>query len=167
MWPLWSRRTERKPWKKRAKPFMRCNCRDCGINNEQMREYDVKQGEIAMEGKMMRKTMEKMREYDIKQWEKMGKEGKMMENDEKNNGKMREYDIKQWEKNGKGGENDEKNNGKNERLWYKTMEKMGKQWKIWVERLENWYAKKNGGKNRERVKWCQVKLRLRCGTIIA
>ena len=52
-----------------------------------MREYDVKQGEIAMEGKMMRKTMEKMREYDIKQWEKMGKEGKMMENDEKNNGK--------------------------------------------------------------------------------
>ena len=71
---------------------------------------------IAMEGKMMRKTMEKMREYDIKQWEKMGKEGKMMENDEKNNGKMREYDIKQWEKSGKGGENDEKNNGKNERL---------------------------------------------------
>ena len=97
----------------------------------------------------------------------MGKEGKMMENDEKNNGKMREYDVKQWEKNGKGGENDEKNNGKNERLWYKTMEKMGKQWKIWVERLENWYARKNGGKNRERVKWCQVKLRLRCGTIIA
>ena len=45
-------------------------------------------GEIAMEGKMMRKTIEKMREYD----------------------------IKQWEKNGKGGENDEKNNGKNERL---------------------------------------------------
>ena len=73
-----------------------------------MREYDVKQGEIAMEGKMMRKTMEKMREYDIKQWEKMGKEGKMMEHDEKNNGKMREYDIKQWEKHGKGGENDEK-----------------------------------------------------------
>ena len=73
-------------------------------------------GEIAMEGKMMRKTMEKMREYDIKQWEKMGKEGKMMENDEKNNGKMREYDIKQWEKNGKGGENDEKNNGKKEGL---------------------------------------------------
>ena len=65
---------------------------------------------------MMRKTMEKMREYDIKQWEKMGKEGKMMENDEKKNGKMREYDIKQWEQNGKGGENDEKNNGKNERL---------------------------------------------------
>ena len=57
-----------------------------------------------------------------------------------------------------GGKNDEKNNGKNERLWYKTMEKMGKQWKIWVERLENWYARKNGGKNRERVKWCQVKL---------
>ena len=57
-----------------------------------------------------------MREYDIKQWEKMGEEGKMMENDEKNNGKMREYDIKQWEKNGKGGENDEKNNGNNERL---------------------------------------------------
>ena len=57
-----------------------------------------------------------MREYDIKQWEKMGKEGKMMEHDEKNNGKMREYDIKQWEKNGKGGENDEKNNGKKERL---------------------------------------------------
>jgi len=27
-------------------------------------------GEIAMEGKMMRKTMEKMREYDVKQWEK-------------------------------------------------------------------------------------------------
>ena len=43
-----------------------------------------------------------MREYDIKQWEKNGKEGKMMENDEKNNGKIREYDIKQWEKNGKG-----------------------------------------------------------------
>ena len=45
-------------------------------------------GEIAMEGKMMRKTIEKMREDD----------------------------IKQWGKNGKGGENDEKNNGKNERL---------------------------------------------------
>ena len=59
---------------------------------------EVDLGEIAMEGKMMRKTMEKMREYDIKQWEKNGKEGKMMENDEKNNGKMREYDIKQWEK---------------------------------------------------------------------
>ena len=41
-------------------------------------------------------------------------------------------------KNGKGGENDEKNNGKKEGLWHKTMEKMGKQWKIWVERLENW-----------------------------
>ena len=54
-----------------------------------------------------------MREYDIKQWEKMGKEGKMMRNDEKNNGKK-------------------------EGLWHKTMEKMGKQWKIWVERLENW-----------------------------
>ena len=52
---------------------------------------------------------------------------------------MREYDIKQWEKNGKGGENDEKNNGKKEGLWHKTMEqKMGKQWKIGVERLENW-----------------------------
>ena len=57
------------------------------------------------------------------------------ENDEK---QMGEYDIKQWEKNGKGGENDEKNNGKKEGLWHKTMEKMGKQWKIWVERLENW-----------------------------
>ena len=21
---------EKKPWKKRAKPFIRCNCRDCG-----------------------------------------------------------------------------------------------------------------------------------------
>ena len=51
-------------------------------------------GEIAMEGKMMRKTMEKMREYDIKQWEKMGKEGNMMR---KTMEKMREYDIKQWE----------------------------------------------------------------------
>jgi len=30
-------------------------------------------GEIAMEGKMMRKTLEKMREYDVKQWEKNGK----------------------------------------------------------------------------------------------
>ena len=37
-------------------------------------------GQIAMEGKMMRKTIEKMREYDIKQWEKNGKGG---ENDEK------------------------------------------------------------------------------------
>ena len=34
--------------------------------------------------------------------------------------------------------NDEKNNGKKEGLWHKTMEKMGKQWKIWVERWENW-----------------------------
>ena len=33
-------------------------------------------GQIAMEGKMMRKTIEKMREYDIKQWEKKGKGGK-------------------------------------------------------------------------------------------
>ena len=41
-------------------------------------------GQIAMEGKMMRKTIEKMREYDIKQWEQNGKGG---ENDEKNNGK--------------------------------------------------------------------------------
>ena len=41
-------------------------------------------GQIAMEGKMMRKTIEKMREYDIKQWEKNEKGG---ENDEKNNGK--------------------------------------------------------------------------------
>ena len=47
-------------------------------------------GQIAMEGKMMRKTIEKMREYDIKQWGKMGKEGKMMENDEK----------KQWKNEG-------------------------------------------------------------------
>ena len=39
---------------------------------------------LAMEGKMMRKTVEKMREYDRQQWEKMGKEG---ENDENNNGK--------------------------------------------------------------------------------
>ena len=86
---------------------------------------------------------------------------------------------------GKGGENDGKwweKQWKNEGIWHKTMgkngkgvekmrdydikqwKKMGKQWKIWVERLENWYARKNGGKNRERVKWCQVKLRLRCGT---
>ena len=43
----------------------------------------------------------------------MGKEGKMMRNDEKNN-------------------------GKNEGLLHKTMEKMKKKWKIWVERLENW-----------------------------
>ena len=52
----------------------------------------------------------------------MGKEGKMMENDEKNNGKMREYDIKQWEKMGKEG-----------KMMRKTMEKMRdydiKQWK--------------------------------------
>ena len=41
-------------------------------------------GQIAMEGNMMRKTIEKMREYDIKQWEQNGKGG---ENDEKNNGK--------------------------------------------------------------------------------
>ena len=26
----WSRSTEIKPWKKRAKPFIRCNGRDCG-----------------------------------------------------------------------------------------------------------------------------------------
>ena len=52
-------------------------------------------GQIAMEGKMMRKTIEKMREYDIKQWEKNGKGG---ENDEKNNGKRRDFDIKQWKK---------------------------------------------------------------------
>jgi len=44
-------------------------------------------GQIAMEGKMMRKTIEKMREYDIKQLEKDGKGG---ENDEK----------KQWKKGG-------------------------------------------------------------------
>jgi hypothetical protein len=30
-------------------------------------------GETAMEGKMMRKTMEQMREYQIKQWENNGK----------------------------------------------------------------------------------------------
>ena len=41
---------------------------------------EVDLGEIAMEGKMMRKTMEKMREYDIKQW---GKNGKGGENDGK------------------------------------------------------------------------------------
>ena len=41
---------------------------------------EVDTGQIAMEGKMMRKTIEKMREYDIKQWEKNGKGG---ENDEK------------------------------------------------------------------------------------
>ena len=41
-------------------------------------------GQIAMEGKMMRKTIEKMREYDRQQWEKNGKGG---ENDENNNGK--------------------------------------------------------------------------------
>ena len=46
-------------------------------------------------------------------------------------------------KNGKGGENDEKNNGKKEGLWHKTMEKMGKQWKIWVERLENWLKRED------------------------
>ena len=55
-------------------------------------------GQIAMEGKMMRKTIEKMRECDIKQWEKNGKGG---ENDEKNNGKKRDFDIKQWKKMGK------------------------------------------------------------------
>ena len=52
----------------------------------------------------------------------MGKEGKMMENDENNNGKMREYDIKQWEKMGKEG-----------KMMRKTMEKRKdfdiKQWK--------------------------------------
>ena len=43
---------------------------------------EVDSGQIAMEGKMMRKTMEKMREYDMgKKWE--------------NNGKQ-----KQWESNG-------------------------------------------------------------------
>ena len=51
-------------------------------------------GQIAMEGKMMRKTIEKMREYDIKQWEKMGK-GKMMR---KTMEKRRDFDIKQWKK---------------------------------------------------------------------
>jgi hypothetical protein len=30
-------------------------------------------GETAMEGKMMRKSMEKMREYHVKQWENNGK----------------------------------------------------------------------------------------------
>ena len=30
VWPLWSRSTEKKTWKKRGKPFIRCNCRDCG-----------------------------------------------------------------------------------------------------------------------------------------
>ena len=49
---------------------------------------------LAMEGKMMRKTIEKMREYDIKQWEKMGK-GKMMR---KTMEKRRDFDIKQWKK---------------------------------------------------------------------
>ena len=29
-------------------------------------------GETAMDGKMMRKTMEKMREYHVKQWENNG-----------------------------------------------------------------------------------------------
>ena len=47
---------------------------------------------------MMRKTIEKMREYDIKQWENMGKEGKMMRNDEKTMEKRRDFDIKQWKK---------------------------------------------------------------------
>ena len=42
-------------------------------------------GEIAMEGKMMRKTMGKMREYDVKQWEK---NGKAMENLSRTLGKL-------------------------------------------------------------------------------
>ena len=61
---------------------------------------------LAMEGKMMRKTVEKMREYDRQQWEKNGKGG---ENDENNNGKRRDFDIKQWKK------------------------QIGKQWKRWKE----------------------------------
>ena len=52
-------------------------------------------GQIALGGKMMRKTIAKMREYDIKQWEKMGKEGKMMR---KTMEKRRGFDIKQWKK---------------------------------------------------------------------
>ena len=50
---------------------------------------------LAMEGKMMRKTVEKMREYDRQQWEKMGKEGKMMRTTME---KRRDFDIKQWKK---------------------------------------------------------------------
>ena len=42
-------------------------------------------GEIAMEGKVMRKTMEKMREYDVKQWEI---NGKAMENLSRTLGKL-------------------------------------------------------------------------------
>ena len=53
---------------------------------------------LAMEGKMMRKTVEKMREYDRQQWEKMGKEGKMMRTTME---KRRDFDIKQWKKNWK------------------------------------------------------------------
>ena len=61
---------------------------------------------LAMEGKMMRKTIEKMREYDRQQWEKNGKGG---ENDENNRmEKRRDFDIKQWKK-------------------------IGKQWKRWKE----------------------------------
>ena len=52
-------------------------------------------GEIAMEGKMMRKTMEKTRGYDVKQWEKNGKTmetlsrtlGKLIKTRRKNGGK--------------------------------------------------------------------------------
>ena len=39
---------------------------------------------------------------------------------------------------GKEGKMMRKTMEKKEGLWHKTMEKMGKQWKIWVERLENW-----------------------------
>ena len=42
-------------------------------------------GEIAMEGKMMRKTMEKRRDFDIKQWKK---NGKAMENLSRTLGKL-------------------------------------------------------------------------------
>ena len=52
-------------------------------------------GQIAMGGKMMRKTIAKMREYDIKQWGKIGKEGQMMR---KTMEKRRGFDIKQWKK---------------------------------------------------------------------
>ena len=80
-------------------------------------------GQIAMEGKMMRKTIEKMREYDIKQWEKKGKEGKMMR---KTMEKRRDFDIKQWKQNGKAIENLSRTLGKLIKTRGETVERIGR-----------------------------------------
>ena len=56
-------------------------------------------GEIAMEGKMMRKTMGKMREYDVKQWEK---NGKAMDNLSRTLGKLTKTRGKTVERMGRG-----------------------------------------------------------------